>query len=40
VGEQVCLGAGGTVAAPTEAAAKAIAFARAQLGFTRPTAHR
>ncbi|MFV2216625.1 NlpC/P60 family protein [Actinomadura sp. LOL_016] len=29
---QVCPGAGGNVAAPTEAAAKAIAFAQAQLG--------
>ncbi|MBE1533251.1 C40 family peptidase [Actinomadura algeriensis] len=29
---QVCLGAGGSVAAPTETAAKAIAFAHAQLG--------
>ncbi|GGU89685.1 hypothetical protein GCM10010182_00070 [Actinomadura cremea] len=31
-GEQACLGAGGTVAPPTEAAAEALAFARAQLG--------
>ncbi|RSN56664.1 C40 family peptidase [Actinomadura sp. WAC 06369] len=31
-GEQACLDVGGTVAAPTEAAAEAIAFARAQLG--------